>query len=245
MIGNPPAAFDDCAEETGTPVQMTGKNIGDLAAGLTWDGSRTDSPPTDRLRNGTAVCGLLAESDTGPIQVYDGPDPFDYYKSTSNPDRLPPSSVDLIGQTDQANHQYEFDDFLTAAAANNMPAVSFLRGSEVTDGHPGYSGPLAEQGYLVTVLNRLQRLPQWPSTVVFIPGTTPMVGTTTKCHRSSITRKTRLMMHWLAATLVGRALRWAVSRIGAGMGHALRCSLSPRSLNRISSCTAPMMQARS
>jgi phospholipase C len=74
----------------------------------------------------------------------------------------------MIGRTDPANHQYEFDDFCAAAAANNMPAVSFLRGSEVTDGHPGYSDPLAKQGYLVTVLNRLQQLAQWPSTVVFI-----------------------------------------------------------------------------
>lgn len=170
MIGNPPAAFDDCAEETGTLVQMTGKNIGDLlnAAGLTWGWFSDGFTPTERLRNGTAVCGLLAESDTGPIQVYDDPDPFDYYKSTSNPHHLPPSSVDTIGRTDPANHQYEFDDFWAAAANNNMPAVSFLRGSEVTDGHPGYSDPLAEQGYLVTVLNRLQQLPQWPSTAVFI-----------------------------------------------------------------------------
>jgi phospholipase C len=76
--------------------------------------------------------------------------------------------VAKIGETDKANHQYEFDDFWAAAAAGNLPAVSFLRGSEVTDGHPGYSDPLAEQRYLVTVLNRLQQLPQWQKMVVFI-----------------------------------------------------------------------------
>jgi phospholipase C len=74
----------------------------------------------------------------------------------------------MIGRTDQANHQYDFDDFWTAAKAGNMPAVSFLRGSETTDGHPQQSDPLAEQAYLVGVINRLQRLPQWRNTAVFI-----------------------------------------------------------------------------
>ena len=248
MIGNPPAAFDDCAEETGTLVQMTGKNIGDLlnAAGLTWGWFSDGFTPTERLRSETAVSGLLAESDSGPIQVYDDPDPFDYYKSTSNPHHLPPSSVDTIGRTDPANHQFEFDDFWAAAANNNMPAVSFLRGSEVTDGHPGYSGPLAELDYLVTVLNRLQQLPRWPSTAVFITGdATPMAGTTTRCRRLSITRKTAPMMHLLAATLAGRAPRWAGSRIGAGTDHVFHCSLSRPLPNRISSCTAPTTRARS
>ena len=74
----------------------------------------------------------------------------------------------MIGKTDQANHQYEFEDFFTAAMAGNMPAVSFLRGSETTDGHPQQSDPLAEQAYLVGVINRLQQLPQWQNTAVFI-----------------------------------------------------------------------------
>ena len=171
MIGNPPAAFDDCAEETGTLVHMTGKNIGDLLneAGLTWGWFTDGFTPTSYHPDGTAVCVLLANTDTGvSIQVYDDPDPFDYYKSTSNPHHLPPSSPAMIGSTDQANHQYEFDDFWSAARAGHMPAVSFLRGSQTTDGHPGYSDPLAEQGYIVGVLNRLQQLPEWRSTVVFI-----------------------------------------------------------------------------
>lgn len=171
MIGNPPAAFDDCAEETGTLVHMMGKNIGDLlnTAGLTWGWFAAGFKPTATLPDGTAVCGLLANTDTGfPIQVYDDPDPFDYYKSTSNPHHLPPSSPAMIGKTDQANHQYDFEDFWTAAKAGNMPAVSFLRGSQTTDGHPQQSDPLAEQAYLVGVINRLQQLPQWQNTAVFV-----------------------------------------------------------------------------
>lgn len=80
----------------------------------------------------------------------------------------PASSSATIAKTDQANHQYVFQDFWTAAKAGNMPAIGFLRGSEVTDGHPGYSDPLLEQAYLVKVLNHIQQLPQWRNTAVFI-----------------------------------------------------------------------------
>jgi len=74
----------------------------------------------------------------------------------------------MIGHSDQANHQDDFADFFAAAASGNLPAVSFLPGAQVTDGHPGYSEPLAAQSYLVTVLNNLQQLPQWKNTAVFI-----------------------------------------------------------------------------
>jgi phospholipase C len=43
-----------------------------------------------------------------------------------------------------------------------------LRGSQTTDGHPQQSDPLAEQAYLLSVINRLQELPQWQNTAVFI-----------------------------------------------------------------------------
>jgi phospholipase C len=135
---------------------------------LSWGWFSAGFTPTAVLPDGTVVCGQTANSDSGPILVYDDPDPFDYYQSTSNPHHKPPSSVAMIGATDEANHQYDFDQFWAAAAAGNLPAVSFLRGSEVTDGHPGYSDPLAEQEYLVTVLNRLQQLPEWKNTAVFI-----------------------------------------------------------------------------
>ena len=38
-------------------------------------------------------------------------EPFQYYKSTANPNHLPPSSEAAIGHTDQANHQYDLSDF--------------------------------------------------------------------------------------------------------------------------------------
>src|SRR5262249_700637 len=52
-------------------------------------------------------------------------EPFQYFTSTANPHHLPPSSVGMIGQTDQANHQYDLSDFWAAADAGNLPAGFF------------------------------------------------------------------------------------------------------------------------
>jgi phospholipase C len=171
LVGNEPAKYDDCATESGTKIELTGKNIGDLlsAKGVTWgwfaDGFRPDS----FLADGTAICSRSHNgSDGNPIIDYDDPDPFEYYASTSNPHHLPPSSPDKIGEADQANHQYDITDFFDAAEAGHAPAVAFLRPPEYQDGHPEQSDPLAEQTFLVQTLNRIQRLPQWSEMAVFI-----------------------------------------------------------------------------
>jgi phospholipase C len=171
LVGNEPAKYDDCATESGTKIELTGKNIGDLlnAKGLTWgwfsDGFRPDS----FLSDGTAICSRSHAASDGELIIdYDDPDPFEYYASTSNPHHLPPSASDMIGHTDQANHQYDITDFYTAAEAGKAPAVAFLRPPEYRDGHPEQSDPLAEQTFLVETLNRIQRLPQWKEMAVFI-----------------------------------------------------------------------------
>src|SRR5262249_23951228 len=94
--------------------------------------------------------------------------PFQYYASTRNPHHLPPSSMNMIGRTDQANHQYDLSDFWAAAQANNLPSVSFLKAAGYQDGHAEYSDPLDEQMFLVKTINALQQLPQWPRMAVII-----------------------------------------------------------------------------
>ena len=85
--------------------------------------------------------------------------PFQYYASTANPKHLRPSSAWAIGQTDQANHQYDSDDFFTAVQAGNFPAVSFLKAPGYQDAHAGYSDPLDEQAFVVKTINFLQQQP--------------------------------------------------------------------------------------
>jgi len=67
-----------------------------------------------------------------------------------------------------ANHQYDIEDFFSALNAGNLPAVSFLKAIGTQDLHPGYSSPLDEQVFVVTVLNTLQQSDFWKSTAVVI-----------------------------------------------------------------------------
>ena len=158
IIGNVEAGDDDCA--TGTLIQMTGKNVGDLlnAKGVTWGWFYGDWIPTS-AKNGVASCSSVYNSHY---------DPFNYYASTANPHHLPPSTVAMIGQTDQANHQYSVGDFWNAAYNGYMPAVSFLKATANSTGHPQNSDPLSEQTWLVNTINELMTLPEWNETAILI-----------------------------------------------------------------------------
>jgi phospholipase C len=80
----------------------------------------------------------------------------------------PPTSVAMIGQTDQANHQYDSADFFAAAKAGNLPAVSYLKAPKYQDGHAGYSDPIDEQQGVVSLINALEKSKDWKSTAVVI-----------------------------------------------------------------------------
>ena len=150
---------------------MSGTNIGDLlnAAGITWGWFEGGFAPT-ATNNGVAVCGS-SHQNIGGVTVTDyipHHEPFQYFASTANPHHLPPSSIAMIGKTDQANHQYDLSNFWQAADSGNLPAVSFLKAAAYQDGHAGYSDPLDEQHFLVDTINRLEKLPTWSSTAVII-----------------------------------------------------------------------------
>ncbi|HUZ56498.1 MAG TPA: alkaline phosphatase family protein [Streptosporangiaceae bacterium] len=81
---------------------------------------------------------------------------------------LPPTSVRMIGRTDQANHQYDIADFWAAADNGNLPGVSYLKAPDYQDGHAGCSDPTDEQNWLVSTINHLQSLRTWKSTAAVI-----------------------------------------------------------------------------
>ena len=126
IIANVEAGYDDCA--TGTLVQMTGKTVGDLlnAKNVTWGWFYGDFTATG-AKSGVATCSSLYNSHY---------DPFQYYASTANPHHLPATAVGMIGQTDQANHQYSVGDFWNAAYNGYIPAVSFLKATANSTGPP-------------------------------------------------------------------------------------------------------------
>ena len=159
VIANLNAGYDDCSG-SGT-IQMTSKNVGDLlnAKGVTWGWFYSSFARIGTNADGSAICSSAYNNHY---------DPFQYYRSTSNPHHMPPSSVSMVGQTDQANHQYDLSDFWNAAVFGTLPAVSFIKFPSTNTGHPSDSTALLEQQYLVDTINALQRLPQWKDMAIMI-----------------------------------------------------------------------------
>ena len=175
VINDPDPAWDDCSDKNHTSkdnlATMQGRNIGDLLnqRHVTWGWFQGGFRPTTET-NGYAVCGQTHANIGGNSSVDYSPhhQPFQYYPSTSNPKHLAPSSVQAIGQTDRANHQYDTTDFDASLQAGSMPAVSFLKAPEYQDGHAGYSDPLDEQQFVVGEINKIQHSPEWRSTAIVL-----------------------------------------------------------------------------
>jgi len=175
--------FDVCSvmqdhKTAAQTIQMAGTTIGDLlnSKHITWGwfqgGFASPSyvpgnPSSDDL---SAVCTGTHTNIGGATQTDYNPhhEPFQYFASTANPTHQPPTAIALIGQQDQANHQYDLKDFWAAADRGTLPSVSYLKAADYQDGHAGYSDPLDEQQFLVDTINHLERLSTWRSTAVVI-----------------------------------------------------------------------------
>jgi phospholipase C len=172
-IGDADPIGDVCSTTTGALIQMSGQNIGDLlnAADVTWGWFEGGFDLTKKNANGTTGCARSTTSAvTGVTEVdyIQHHEPFQYYTSTANPTHARPTSVRTIGKQDAANHQYDTEDFFAALKAGNLPAVSFVKAPGFEDAHAGYSDPLDEQAFVVTVINALEQSRDWSSTAVFI-----------------------------------------------------------------------------
>ncbi|HEY7015354.1 MAG TPA: alkaline phosphatase family protein [Streptosporangiaceae bacterium] len=176
VYGDPDPAFDGCSDSSHTSTNplavVTGKNIGDLlnARHITWGWFQGGFAPTSTNAAGFPVCGATHNNIGGNAVTDYSPhhNPFEYYKSTANPNHLPPSSEAAIGRTDQANHEYDLSDFFTTLKDGNMPSVSYLKAAEYQDGHPGYSDPLDEQNFIVNAVNQIEASKYWKSTAIVI-----------------------------------------------------------------------------
>ena len=153
--------YDRCSATPDT-VELTGKNIGNRLneKNITWGW----------FQGGFRNCSQTHKGPSGqPVLDYvPHHNPFQFYKSTSNPLHLRPSSVSKIGKTDRANHLYDISDFWAAVKDGNIPSVSFLKAAAYQNGHAGNSSPLLEQQFLTTTINRLQKTPQWKNMAIII-----------------------------------------------------------------------------
>jgi phospholipase C len=174
VISDADPAGDVCSTTTGETFSMSGKNIGDLlsAAGVSWGFFEGGFDLTATNPNGTTGCSRSTTSlitNSKKADYIPHHQPFQYYKTTQNLTHARPTSVGMIGQqSDAGNHQYDINDFYAAVGSGNFPAVSYLKAPGFQDGHAGYSDPLDEQQFVVSVVNYLQNLPSWSSTAVVI-----------------------------------------------------------------------------
>jgi phospholipase C len=171
-------------------VFMTGSNVGDLMGdavnpgkGITWGWFMGGFGPTTPYNPPTTPYAVCGSAGTGTYSFGGAPvpdnlstvgdyiphhQPFEFYASTSNPHHLPPTSISMIGKTDQANHQYDISQFFVALKHNQLPAVSFLKAPAYADGHPGYSDPLDEQTFVVNTINAIMASDEWHETAIII-----------------------------------------------------------------------------
>jgi len=191
MIYDPDPAYDDCsasiedsvithfvipindAVPAFSVVAMEGKNVGDLLneKEVTWGWFSAGFKPTSKSL--TKNCGHSFHTPDFKSGVfvndyYPNVEPFQYYISTANPHHLPPTSEEMIGQSDQANHQYDISDFWTAIENNSLPAVTYIKAPSYQQEHPGISTPLLGQKFYVEIINRLQQLPEWENMAIII-----------------------------------------------------------------------------
>jgi phospholipase C len=172
LVGDADPTGDVCSTSS-HQVSMTGPNIGEVltAANITWGWFHGGFNLSLANPNGTTGCGRTTTSAVTGVTENDyiqHHEPFQFYASTQNLTHARPTSIANIGKTDAANHQYDSDDFFAALKANNLPSVSFIKPPGFEEGHAGYSDPLDEQTFIVTVLNAIQQSPQWNSTAVVI-----------------------------------------------------------------------------
>jgi phospholipase C len=173
VVGDPDPIGDVCSNPTRNQVTMGSHNIGDLltAAGITWGSFVGGFNLSIVNPNGTTGCSRssvnavngAATKDYIPHHSF-----FNYWSTTANLSHTRPASDGEIGNDGPAHHQYDVEDFYTAAAENNLPAVSFLKAPAYQDGHAGYSDPLDEQTFIVNTINMLEALPSWNSTAVVV-----------------------------------------------------------------------------
>jgi phospholipase C len=176
VIGDPRPALDDCTlslAPTSARITMSGRNVGDLLNDrhITWGWFQGGfRPTTEATGSSPALCASQHANIAGGTSSDYIPhhQPFQYYPQTANPHHLTPTGPHTIGKTDRANHQYDLEDFWTAADAGRLPAVSFLKAAAFQDGHAAYSDPLDEQTFLVTTINRLMTMREWEHTAIVI-----------------------------------------------------------------------------
>jgi len=115
VINDPDPFYDDCSGSEKVGMSSANKNIGDLlsAKGISWAWFQGGFTPTMRRyltrmvrRSRQRQCKATTNRIDGtPEAAYSAHhNPFEYYKSTSNPHHLAPANLNEVGHDGRANH---------------------------------------------------------------------------------------------------------------------------------------------
>ncbi len=171
LIGDADPIGDTCASPTRAQAQLGGKNIGNLlsSAGIPWGWFMGGFNLSIANSNGTTGCSRSSTGLAGTTADYVPHHAwFQYYASTANPLHTRPASTSEIGHNGPANHGYDYLDFVSAVQSGHIPAVNFIKAPAYQDAHAGYSDPLDEQTFVVTLVDLLMQQPYWKDTAVII-----------------------------------------------------------------------------
>lgn len=72
------------------------------------------------------------------------------------------------GTPAKAEHLKDENDFMVAAAAGTLPAVSFVKPLGINNEHPGYTDLITGENHVVQLLNAIRNGPNWKDVVVVI-----------------------------------------------------------------------------
>jgi len=158
--GNAPLAganpqYGDPAKATTLPAQ-TLATIGDRldAKGVSWawygGAWKAASAGTPEARS------IIYRS---KIQFQPHHQPFNYYA------RFDPATH----ADDRARHLLDFDErFLADAAAGRLPQVAFYKPQGNLNQHPGYASVADGDAHIASVIEQLQKSPQWPRMLIVV-----------------------------------------------------------------------------
>ncbi|MEO8859379.1 MAG: acid phosphatase, partial [Burkholderiaceae bacterium] len=158
--GNAPVAngdqrFSDATKPTTLPPQ-TLATIGDRldARKVSW---AWYSGAWNSANSGTPAARSVIYS--GKVNFQAHHQPFNYY-----------AAFDPIRHADyRAQHLKDFDvDFLPAAAAGNLPSVSFYKPQGNLNQHAGYASVQEGDAHIASLIDTLRKSPQWPHMLIVV-----------------------------------------------------------------------------
>ena len=159
--GLPPSAADpryaDPASHPLPPQHLT--TIGDTlsAKGISWawyagawNAAVDDGARAMELRR------VIYKSDNDAANFQPHHQPFNYFENFAP------------GTAARSEHLRDGDDFLRAVDAGTLPAVAFYKPQGNLNQHPGYANVAAGDDHAAELIARLEKSPQWASTVVIV-----------------------------------------------------------------------------